>query len=68
MQRSWYIDKNEFSPKLLNQGLNKGLWPGRMERVMEDVYIDGAHNEDGIRAFLETAKALCAGKNCVLLF
>ena len=62
------LDKNEFSPELLNQGLNKGLWPGRMERVMEDIYIDGAHNEDGIKAFLETAKALCTGKGCVLLF
>ena len=62
------LNKEELTPELINQGLNKGLWPGRMERVMEEVYIDGAHNEDGIRAFLETAKTLCQGRNCVLLF
>ena len=25
-----------------------------MEEVLPEVYVDGAHNEDGIRAFLET--------------
>ena len=26
-----------------------------MERLLPGVYLDGAHNEDGIRAFLEAA-------------
>ena len=29
-----------------------------MEELMPEVYVDGAHNEDGIRAFLETAKSM----------
>ena len=62
------LDESKLTLELLQQGLSKGLWPGRMEMVMEDVYIDGAHNEDGVRAFLETAKILCHGKKCVLLF
>lgn len=28
-----------------------------MEEVLPEVYVDGAHNEDGIRAFLETVGA-----------
>lgn len=30
------------------------FWAGRMEEVLPEVYVDGAHNADGIRAFLET--------------
>ena len=30
------------------------FWAGRMEEVLPEVYVDGAHNGDGIRAFLKT--------------
>lgn len=42
--------------KQLQQGVADCFWQGRMEEVRPDVYIDGAHNEDGIRAFLETVR------------
>lgn len=38
----------------IRAGLLKCFWPGRMEEVAEDVFVDGAHNEDGVRAFLES--------------
>lgn len=38
------------------QGVGACKWQGRMEEVLPEVYVDGAHNEDGIRAFLETVK------------
>ena len=38
-------------------GLGKCFWPGRMEEIIPDVYVDGAHNEDGVRAFLESVSA-----------
>ncbi|MCM1552800.1 MAG: bifunctional folylpolyglutamate synthase/dihydrofolate synthase, partial [Butyrivibrio sp.] len=41
----------------LRRGLERCLWPGRMEEVLPEVYVDGAHNEDGIRAFLDTVRA-----------
>lgn len=62
------LNKDEYSPEIINQGLNKRLWQGRMEQVIEDIYFDGAHNEDGIRAFLETATELTHERECVLLF
>lgn len=40
----------------IRQGIFGCFWQGRMEEVLPDVYVDGAHNEDGIRAFLDTVK------------
>ena len=38
-----------------------------MEEVMPSVYLDGAHNIDGIQAFLETVKThSCKGKRKLL--
>lgn len=44
----------KLSPEMLCRGLEKAFWAGRMEEILPDIYVDGAHNEDGIRAFLET--------------
>ena len=44
------------SPGILQRGINKCRWAGRMEEILPDVFVDGAHNPDGIRAFLETVK------------
>ncbi len=38
----------------IRQGVEACFWAGRMEEVLPEVYVDGAHNEDGIRAFLES--------------
>ena len=38
----------------MEQGVAAAFWPGRMEEILPDIFVDGAHNEDGIRAFLET--------------
>lgn len=40
--------------ELLQRGLARAFWAGRMEEVLPGIFVDGAHNEDGIRAFLET--------------
>ncbi len=37
------------------EGVRKAKWPARMEEICPGVYLDGAHNEDGIRAFLDAA-------------
>lgn len=41
----------------IQAGVSRCFWAGRMEEVLPEVYVDGAHNEDGIRAFLETVEA-----------
>lgn len=40
--------------KAYEDGFRKAYWPGRMEEVLPGVYLDGAHNEPGIRALLAT--------------
>ncbi|MCM1538252.1 MAG: Mur ligase family protein [bacterium] len=40
----------------LREGLAAARWEGRMEEVLPEVYLDGAHNEDGIRALLHTVR------------
>lgn len=46
-----------FTPEILNKGVSTCFWPGRMEEVRREVYVDGAHNADGVRAFLESVAA-----------
>ncbi len=45
------------TPEIVRRGVQACFWPGRMEEVLPEVYLDGAHNEDGMRAFLESVAA-----------
>lgn len=45
----------KLSAEVLREGLKKAVWPARMEKIRQNVYLDGAHNEDGVRAFLQAA-------------
>ena len=52
---------------ILQDGIRETFWEGRMEEVFLGVYLDGAHNIDGIKAFLETVRAHpCKGKRKIL--
>lgn len=44
------------------------VWEGRMEEVLPDVYFDGAHNENGIEAFLESVGAMEVEGKRILCF
>lgn len=51
----------------LKEGIRKAFWEGRMEEVSPGIFVDGAHNEDGIASFLETVKQDgCKGKRMLL--
>lgn len=43
----------DISREAYERGFRSAYWPGRMEEALPGVYLDGAHNEPGIRAFLE---------------
>ena len=38
------------------RGVRETRWQGRMETVLPGVIVDGAHNEDGVEKFVETAE------------
>lgn len=42
----------ELTEESIRQGLLHAFWPARMEEILPRVFLDGAHNEDGIEAFL----------------
>lgn len=46
--------------EVISRGIGHAVWPGRMEQIMENVYLDGAHNEGGIREFAKAARAIAA--------
>ncbi len=48
--------KEQITCEQLKQGIQKAFWEGRMEEVVPGVYVDGAHNEDGVEAFLESVR------------
>lgn len=54
--------------QLIRKAIEETCWEGRMEEVEDNIYVDGAHNPDGIRRFLETAVALKGQSRMYLLF
>ncbi len=51
------LSVSDVSAEQLQQSLWKTQWAGRMEEVAEGVFLDGAHNTDGIEAFIKSVQA-----------
>lgn len=49
-------------------GIGGTRWQGRMETIQPGVIVDGAHNEDGVANFIETAMYFRDKYRIVLLF
>ncbi|WP_064092518.1 bifunctional folylpolyglutamate synthase/dihydrofolate synthase [Rossellomorea aquimaris] len=58
------------SQKEIKAGLMRAYWPGRMEKVSEnpEVYMDGAHNPEGVKALVQTLKERFQHKKITVLF
>ena len=53
----------QISQEAIRRGLTDMTWEARMEEAKPDFYIDGAHNADGIAAFLESVRNIdCSGQ------
>lgn len=54
-------------PEIIQNAILKVKWEGRMEEIEPGILADGAHNEDGIKAFLQTVSRLpCQGRRWLL--
>ena len=52
---------------IMQAGIREMVWEGRMEEILPYVYVDGAHNIDGMKAFLDTVRLQpCCGKRRLL--
>ena len=56
------LPEKKLYPAVLPRGMEKMTIQGRMEEMREGVYVDGAHNIDGIVAFCKTVKSLISNK------
>lgn len=51
----------------VKRGISKMHWPGRMEKVADQIFVDGGHNVDGIDAFLKSVLTDgCKGKRYLI--
>ncbi len=57
----------EISEEAVRNGIARVSWKGRMQKVQQDVYFDGAHNLSGIERFLEAVRQITK-ESAVLLF
>lgn len=50
----------------LVKGVASTRWEGRMEEILPGVIVEGAHNVDGIEAFVDTLKSMNCRNNHLL--
>lgn len=60
------LDEDYLSQSIVQKGLDDFFWPGRMERLSENIVVDGAHNLDAIYRFVESVRHAEPGKVCLL--
>lgn len=52
----------------IKEGLKVTKWPGRMEEIKPGVYVDGAHNYEGIEAFTKYVNDISRGRKSYIFF
>lgn len=63
-----FANEGHIDKEILQLGLSKFCWPGRMERIHTNVILDGAHNTDAIVRFIESVKMGFDNREIKLLF
>jgi len=58
----------KISTHKIQNGLKKATWPGRLEEIAPQIYIDGAHNTHAIDALHSLRETTFKGKNIFVLF
>jgi dihydrofolate synthase/folylpolyglutamate synthase len=61
-------DVHKIPAEELRKGIEQTRWQGRMETILPGVIVDGAHNEDGVARFVETAAYFQTEYPITLLF
>lgn len=53
-------------PELWRKKLSQVTWEGRMEEILPEIYVDGAHNASAMERFVESVKARGPHQKAVL--
>lgn len=66
----WFMvnSVSETNDTILKKALEHSCWAGRMEQIYPNVYLDGAHNADGICMLLDSLRLVAKGYKVLLLF
>ena len=62
------VDEVHIDLEAIRNGLYNMTWAGRMQRIDERIFVDGAHNEEAIKAFCHTLEVLYKEEPKILLF
>ena len=68
LYREYGIGTGTPDREMLLRGIRKTRWPGRMEEVLPDVFLDGGHNAAGIAEFTNTVEKFQDNRDITLLF
>lgn len=49
------LRERNISYSIIQAAIKKTVWPGRMEEIESGIFLDGAHNTHGMKAFLSSA-------------
>ena len=49
-------------------GMSKMKWQGRMDEAYKNFFVDGAHNDDGIKEFVKSVNSFKAAERKILIF
>lgn len=60
--------QREIGENTIHLGIQNVRWQGRMEEILPDVIVDGAHNRAGIKAFMEAVRNQGITEPVYLLF
>lgn len=62
--KAYQLFNPNFNELLIKSALKETKWPARMEEITNNIYIDGAHNIDGMIALVNTIKTFFP--NCTI--
>ncbi|HIR00411.1 MAG TPA: bifunctional folylpolyglutamate synthase/dihydrofolate synthase [Candidatus Scybalocola faecavium] len=68
LEEIWCRDNGHDFCKILYEGFKQTRWPGRMEEMGPGFFVDGAHNEAGMGAFVQTAARQFKGRPVYVIF
>ena len=60
--------RSDETESIVRTALTRFYWEGRMEEIAPHIYVDGAHNVEAVRAYIDTIRSLYSDGRKILVF